>query len=442
MTNTVINTIRERIGALKPEMEIYPGLWTVFEKCFMNTLETTVQAQQPGDTFVITGDIPAMWLRDSTAQVLHYLRFADDENVATLIEGLIARQAKNVLLDPYANAYNREPNDFKPYDDTPRASDWVWERKYEIDSLCHAVLLAWRFYEKTGRTGFMTEMFAESLRTIVDVFRTEQNHDESTYRFQRTNCPPSDTLVNDGKGAPVKVTGMTWSGFRPSDDACMYGYLVPANLFAAQELGHVAKFAEIMGDEELKAEAEEVKAGIEKGIEEYAKVQHPEFGEIYAFETDGYGNYNLMDDANVPSLLALPYLGICEKDDALYLRTRQFVLSKENPYYYEGACAKGVGSPHTPKGYVWPIGLCVQGMTSTSTDEIAQIVDTLMHTHAGCECMHESFDPDAPEHFTREWFAWANSMFGELMYRTYESGKLAEVLNKALTVSAANSCRA
>ena len=441
MTNTATEIIRSRIAALKPHMEIYPDLYKVFEKCFLNTLETTVQPGD-GDTFVITGDIPAMWLRDSTAQVLHYLRFADDENVATLIEGLIARQAKNVLLDPYANAYNREPNDFKPYDDTPRASDWVWERKYEIDSLCHAVLLAWRFYEKTGRTGFMTEMFAESLRTIVDVFRTEQNHDESTYRFQRTNCPPCDTLVNDGKGAPVKVTGMTWSGFRPSDDACMYGYLVPANLFAAQELGHVAKFAEIMGDEELKAEAEEVKAGIEKGIEEYAKVQHPEFGEIYAFETDGYGNYNLMDDANVPSLLALPYLGICEKDDALYLRTRQFVLSKENPYYYEGACAKGVGSPHTPKGYVWPIGLCVQGMTSTSTDEIAQIVDTLMHTHAGCECMHESFDPDAPEHFTREWFAWANSMFGELMYRTYESGKLAEVLNKALTVSAANSCRA
>lgn len=433
MINTATNVIRERISALRKEMEIYPGLWTVFEKCFMNTLETTVQAQ-PGDTFVITGDIHAMWLRDSTAQVLHYLRFADDESVAQLIEGLIARQAKNVLLDPYANAYNREPNDFKPYDDTPRASDWVWERKYEIDSLCHAVLLAWRFYEKTGRTGFMTEMFAEMLRTVVDIFRTEQNHADSTYRFQRTNCPPSDTLTHDGMGEPVKPTGMTWSGFRPSDDACMYGYLVPANLFAAQELGHIAKFAQMLGDAELKAEAEAVKVEIEAGIAGYAKVNHPQFGEIYAYETDGFGNYNLMDDANVPSLLALPYLGICAKDDPLYLRTRAFVLSRENPYFYEGACARGVGSPHTPAGYVWPIGLCVQGMTTDDTDEQARLVHTLMNTHAGCECMHESFDPNAPEAFTREWFAWANSMFGELIYRLYESGRLEEVLKKSLAL--------
>ena len=430
MTTAATNVIRERISALKGAMEGYPDLYKVFEKCFLNTLETTVQPTE-NDTFVITGDIPAMWLRDSTAQVLHYLRFADDENVAKLVEGLIARQAKNVLLDPYANAYNREPNDFKPYDDTPRASDWVWERKYEIDSLCHPVLLAWRFYEKTGRTGFMTEMFAEMLRTIVDVFRIEQDHDNSDYRFQRTNCPPSDTLPYDGKGTPVKRTGMTWCGFRPSDDACMYGYFVPGNLFAVQELRHIAKFAEIMNDADLAAEAIAIADEIEQGVQAYGKVQHPEFGEIYAYETDGFGNYNLMDDANVPSLLALPYLGICAKDDPLYLRTRQFVLSKENPYYAEGSCAKGVGSPHTPAGYVWPIGLCVQGMTTDNTDELAVIVDTLMHTHAGCECMHESFDPNAPENFTREWFAWANSMFGELLYRIYESGKLDEVLTKA-----------
>lgn len=430
MTNPATNVIRARIAALKDEMEIYPGLWRVFEKCFMNTLETTVQAE-PGDTFVITGDIHAMWLRDSTAQVLHYLRFADDACVAELIEGLIARQAKNVLLDPYANAYNREPNSFKPYDDTPRASDWVWERKYEIDSLCHAVLLAWRFYEKTGRTGFMTEMFAEMLRTVVDIFRIEQNHADSPYRFQRTNCPPSDTLTHGGMGEPVAPTGMTWSGFRPSDDACQYGYLIPANLFAAQELGHIAQFAVLLGDPELKAEAEQLKSEIEAGIAAHARVDHAQFGEIYAYETDGLGHYNLMDDANVPSLLALPYLGICAKDDPLYLRTRAFVLSPENPYYYNGVCASGVGSPHTPAGYVWPIGLCVQAMTTDDPAEQARLVHTLMNTHAGCECMHESFDPNAPESFTREWFAWANSMFGELIYSLHESGRLREVLAMA-----------
>ena len=400
----------------------------LFKNCYPNTMDTTVKPLGEKDTFVITGDIPAMWLRDSTAQVLHYLRFADAEPVAELVEGLIARQAKCVLIDPYANAYNREPSDFKPFDDRPRASDWVWERKYEIDSLCYPVWLAWRFHEKTGRTGFLTEQFAEMLRTIVDVFRTEQDHSQSDYRFERTNCPPSDTLSHEGRGEPVAVTGMTWSGFRPSDDACMYGYLVPSNLFAAQELTHLAKFARMLGDEELAADAEKLSGEIREGVEKYGHVQHPTFGDIYAYETDGMGHYNLMDDANVPSLLALPYLGACAKDDPAYLRTRAFVLSRENPYYYEGALAKGVGSPHTPAGYIWPIALCVQAMTTDDNAEAARLLDTLMHTHAGCECMHESFDPDAPEKFTREWFAWANSMFGEMIYRLYEEGRLEDVL--------------
>ena len=424
---TALEVVRGRIAGLEETLGGVPGLRKVFHDCFLNTLETTVQAQ-PGDTFVITGDIHAMWLRDSTAQVLHYLRFADAEPVAELVEGLIARQAKCVLIDPYANAYNREPSDFKPFDDRPRASDWVWERKYEIDSLCYPVWLAWRFHEKTGRTGFLTEQFAEMLRTIVDVFRTEQDHAQSDYRFERTNCPPSDTLSHEGRGEPVAVTGMTWSGFRPSDDACMYGYLVPSNLFAAQELTHLAKFARMLGDEELAADAEKLSGEIREGVEKYGHVQHPTFGDIYAYETDGMGHYNLMDDANVPSLLALPYLGACAKDDPAYLRTRAFVLSRENPYYYEGALAKGVGSPHTPAGYIWPIALCVQAMTTDDNAEAARLLDTLMHTHAGCECMHESFDPDAPEKFTREWFAWANSMFGEMIYRLYEEGRLDDVL--------------
>ena len=424
---TALEVVRGRIAGIEEKLGGVPGLRKVFHDCFLNTLETTVQAQ-PGDTFVITGDIHAMWLRDSTAQVLHYLRFADAEPVAELVEGLIARQAKCVLIDPYANAYNREPSDFKPFDDRPRASDWVWERKYEIDSLCYPVWLAWRFHEKTGRTGFLTEQFAEMLRTIVDVFRTEQDHSQSDYRFERTNCPPSDTLSHEGRGEPVAVTGMTWSGFRPSDDSCMYGYLVPSNLFAAQELTHLAKFARMLDDEELAADAEKLSGEIREGVEKYGHVQHPTFGDIYAYETDGMGHYNLMDDANVPSLLALPYLGACAKDDPAYLRTRAFVLSRENPYYYEGALAKGVGSPHTPAGYIWPIALCVQAMTTDDNAEAARLLDTLMHTHAGCECMHESFDPDAPEKFTREWFAWANSMFGEMIYRLYEEGRLDDVL--------------
>jgi len=414
---------------MRAALEAAPGLWPLFERCFMNSIETTIR-QAPGDTFVITGDIPAMWLRDSTAQVLHYVRFADDPAVAGMLEGVIARQAECILRDPYANAFNQEPSDYKPYDDTPRASDWVWERKYEIDSLCYPMWLAEKYLDRAGRPDFLTERFHEALGLAVRVLRTEQNHARSEYRFSRRNCPPGDTLSRGGMGEPVGYTGMTWSGFRPSDDACCYGYLVPSNLFAARALKSAALLARRLDDDALAREAEALGAEIAAGVEEHGRVDHPELGEMYAYEVDGLGNACLMDDANVPSLLALPYLEACDADSAVYRNTRRFVLSGRNPYFYQGALAQGVGSPHTPGGYVWPIALCVQAMTSPDAEEIARIVKTLMSTHAGTGFMHESFDPDHPERFTRAWFAWANSMFGELIYRLFEDGRLGDVLER------------
>ncbi|MBE5797998.1 MAG: glycoside hydrolase family 125 protein, partial [Clostridiales bacterium] len=263
---TISEILSARIAPMQAQLQAYPGLWEVFRRCFLNTIETTVQ-QTPGDTFVITGDIPAMWLRDSTAQVLHYLRFADDPQVAEMIEGLIARQAECILRDAYANAFNREPSDYKPYDDFPRASDWVWERKYEIDSLCYPVWLAEKYLDQTGSTAFLTERFAMALRRVVGVLRTEQRHEDSDYRFIRTNCPPSDTLPHEGKGRPVAFTGMTWSGFRPSDDACRYGYLVPSNLFAVRALRGAEKLAKLMNDDALAAEAAALGREIAAGVE-------------------------------------------------------------------------------------------------------------------------------------------------------------------------------
>ena len=424
--------IAKEIDKLQDVLSTYPGLWEMFRRCFLNTIETTVQ-QTEGDTFVITGDIPAMWLRDSTAQVMHYLRFADHAPVADMVEGLLSRQADCILRDPYANSFNRQEISGSPHNrDLPKVSGWVWERKYEIDSLCYPLWLAEKFYNKTGRTGFLNEKFAETLRSILHVFRTEQNRETSPYYFIRTDCPPSDTLTHDGRGEPVAVTGMTWSGFRPSDDACKYGYLVPSNLFAVRTLNSAAKLASLAGWEDLAAQSTALAEEIAEGVRKFGMVEHPQFGKMYAYEVDGLGNANLMDDANVPSLLSLPYLEVCPKNDPLYLNTRAFVLSQENPYYYKGTLAQGIGSPHTPAGYIWPIALCVQGMTSTDTDEIAGILKTLMNTHGGTGFMHESFDPNAPEQFTREWFAWANSMFGELIYRLYEDGTLAEVIEKAL----------
>lgn len=426
------SVIASEIQKLEPQLRAYPKLWDYFRKCFLNTIETTVQ-QSDGDTFVITGDIPAMWLRDSTAQVLHYLRFADHSEVADMVEGLLQRQADCILRDPYANSFNREEISGSPHNrDLPRVSGWVWERKYEIDSLCYPLWLAEKFYNKTGRTAFLNETFAEALQAILTVFRTEQNHSTSPYYFIRTDCPPSDTLTCEGRGEPVAVTGMTWSGFRPSDDACKYGYLVPSNLFAVRALKSAEKLASLAGWQDLAAQSAALGAEIAEGVRKHGLVEHPEFGQIYAYEVDGLGNANLMDDANVPSLLALPYLEVCEKDDPLYLRTRAFVLSSENPYYYQGSLARGIGSPHTPAGYIWPIALCVQAMTSTDVGEIANILKTLMNTHGGTGFMHESFDPNAPEQFTRDWFAWANSMFGELVFRLYEEGTLSQVIREAL----------
>lgn len=396
----------------------------MFRACFLNTLETTYCEETDGTTFIITGDIPAMWLRDSSLQVMHYVRFADAPEVARAIEGLIERQMRCICIDPYANAFNREPNGACWAKDRPEQGPWVWERKYEIDSLCYPIWLAHVYHKKNPAANLYTDAFRQALTAIVDVFATEQRHWESPYYFERDDCPPTDTLSHAGRGAPVAYTGMTWSGFRPSDDACRYGYLVPSNLFAAAQLKHVANFAREYGDAALAARAQTLRKQIQTGLTAYALVQHPNHGIIYAYETDGLGHYTLMDDANVPSLLALPYLGACEKDDPLYLRTRDFVLSMDNRFYYEGRYAKGVGSPHTPSGYIWHIALCIQALTATEDAEILSILRMLLNTHGGTYRMHEGFDPENPEAFTRAWFAWANSMFGELVYSLYEAGKL------------------
>lgn len=428
-----IASIKRNLQPVKEKLASVPGLPEMFENCFLNTLQTTVQYTEDDQTFVITGDIPAMWLRDSTAQVLHYVRFAGgDKNVARLLEGLLAKQMKYILLDPYANAFNLTGDKRLGHLDRPLPIQWVWERKYEIDSLCHPVLLAWRYYKETKTTHWMDGQFIKALHTIADLFATEQYHEQkSPYTFERDHCPSSDTLSREGRGTETAYTGMTWSGFRPSDDACRFGYLIPANLFAVKALEFIGEFAKIKGDDGLCAKAARLKDEIGNGIREHGIVNHPEFGEIYAYEADGLGHHLLMDDANVPSLLSLPYLGICEKDDSLYLRTRAFVLNKDNPYFHTGTYASGVGSPHTPDGYIWPIALCIQAMTAADVHEIALLVKMLLKTHAGTGFMHESFDPNDPQKYTRSWFAWANSMFGELLYRLYEQGLLETVIGKA-----------
>ena len=398
----------------------------MYSLCFESTWETTLQ-RSDGTVFLITGDIPAMWFRDSSAQVYHYLPFANKyPEVREAIEQLLMRQFKYITIDPYANAFNKEANNNNIHrDDTnfaPGAKEWIWERKYEIDSLCYPIRLAYGFWKQTGSTAWCDDTFKKAANNIITVWETEQQHgDKSEYYFNRTHCPESDTLPHNGKGNPVAYTGMTWSGFRPSDDACKYGYLVPANFFAKKSLEQLMEILKtIAPDEALYVRAKKLHSEIRSGLDTHATVKHPEFGMVYAYEVDGNGNYHIMDDANVPSLLSLPYLGCVDADDPIYLNTRRMLLSKANPYYYEGAAAKGIGSPHTPENYVWPISLCIQGLTSTDKDEILALADTLSSIDAGTNLMHEGVDVDNPANFTRPWFAWANSIFSEFIEKAVQ----------------------
>ena len=395
----------------------------IFYNCFINTMETTVEYNEENiDTFIITGDIPAMWLRDSTSQIEHYLPFINEhEDLKKLFIGLINRQVFCILHEPYANAFNKTANGQKWDNDITKDSPWVWERKYEIDSLCFPVRLIYKYWKKSNDSSFFNDEIKNMFYKIIETWKIEQNHfKNSDYSFQRLNCSPTDTLSNKGLGNLVSYTGMTWSGFRPSDDACKYNYLIPSNMFATVVLGYISEISEtIFNDIKLKNIADELKYQIEEGINKFGIIHTEEFGDVYAYEVDGLGNFNLMDDANVPSLLSIPYIGYKDIDDKIYQNTRKFILSKNNPYYYEGSVAKGIGSPHTPPEYIWHISLAMQGLTTKNESEINSLINTLINSDGNTGYMHEGFHCNDSTEFTREWFAWSNSLFADFIYKKY-----------------------
>ena len=396
-----------------------PKLAQLYRNCFPNTIATTIQEQEDGSLFVITGDIPAMWLRDSAPQVDHYIPLAGDPEVASIVRRVVEKQFQYVLIDPYANSFNPAPNGEGHITDIPRNGPWVFERKYEIDSLCYPLWLCYRYWKATGDNAVL-EKLPQVVETVLGVWRTEQHHvEKSPYRFTRTDCPYQDTIHNNGMGAPVAYTGMTWSGFRPSDDACTYGYLIPSNMFAVVVLGYAA---EMLGDHPLAAQALALREDISEGLKKFATVEHPVHGTVYACEVDGMGNYLLMDDANIPSLISAPYLGYTTTDDPIYRQTRKMLLSSDNPYYYEGKCAKGIGSPHTPPHYVWHMALAMQGMTSDDKEEMKAILDMLTNCDGGTGYMHEGFHVDDPTVFTRPWFTWPDSLFCEFVNKCMDEG--------------------
>jgi meiotically up-regulated gene 157 (Mug157) protein len=390
---------------------------------FPNTLDTTVRFSEKNgkpDTFVITGDINAMWLRDSTAQVWPYLPLAqDDKALRLLLAGVINRQAQCILIDPYANAFNDGPGDSYWKTDLTDMKPELHERKWEIDSLCYPIRLAHGYWKATGDVSCFDNDWRRAMALVIKTFKEQQRFESrGPYKFQRNTPVWSDTVPLGGYGNPARPNGMIHSMFRPSDDSCIFPFLVPSNLFAATALTHLAEIsATVWRDENFAAECRSLSDQIKTAVTKHAVVAHFNAGRIYAYEIDGFANVLFMDDANVPSLLSLPYLGCCAVDDPIYQNTRRFVLSENNPYFHRGKAAEGVGSPHVGLGMIWPLAIIMRALTSQNDDEILQCLKMLKTTHAGAGFVHEAFAQDDPQKFTRAWFAWANTLFGEMILK-------------------------
>jgi meiotically up-regulated gene 157 (Mug157) protein len=381
-------------------LTLSPALNAKLDRLYLTAYDETIQrhalAQRDGTTYVSTGDIAAEWLRDASATVRPYIGLSQhDRDVARTLRGVVARQAKYILLDPYANAFS--------------ANYRVVERKFEVDSLLYPVWFAYDYYKETGDRSIFTPEVRRAFVRVLATMRIEQRHPRrSRYRHPQ--------LANSGRGSAVRYTGMVWTAFRPSDDPVRYHYNIPVNMFASVVMRDLTKIArDVWHDERMATNAWGLSVEIQRGIEQYGTLDLAPFGRIYAYEVDGRGHAGVMDDANIPSLLSIPYFGYLPRTNSLYLATRRFALSERNPYFFRGKYAQGIGSPHTPHGYVWPLALCVQALTASDSTEVDQIFSWIAVSDVGDHRLHESFNSNWPESYTREDFAWPNALYAELV---------------------------
>jgi meiotically up-regulated gene 157 (Mug157) protein len=364
-----------------------------------HTLFSDFADADDGTTYVETGDIPAMWLRDSSAQTIPYLRFERYfPSLRSRFEGVIERNARNIQTDPYANAFQEHYH--------------IWERKWEVDSLSWPVVLAFVDWNENHDRTIFTPTLHKALATIVATYSCEQRHAScSSYTY------PYHVITHEEFNPN---TGMIWCAFRPSDDAVSYRFNIPQNQFAVVALRALAQLAtDGYGDTALAARAQTLANQVFLGIEHYGRIyEASRGGYMYVYETDGNGQYKLMDDANIPNLTTMPYFGWSSPYDPTYLRTRAFTLSSGNPYFFKGTYAEGLGSPHTPFRFVWPLGIIGRALTSTSASEISESITVLAQTDSEGGLIHESFYADGYWRFTREDFGWANALYAQLLFRS------------------------
>lgn len=413
------------IEKMKKKLGDTEDAW-LFVNCFPNTLDTTVEFETTSegpDTYVITGDIDAMWLRDSTAQVWPYLPLMkEDEKLKQLVKGVIRRQVNCILLDPYANAFYKDPAKISEWkNDLTDMKPGIHERKWEIDSLCYPIRLSLGYYKATGDASIFDKEWHWAIMKVLQTFEEQQRFNgKGPYKFERSTSWATDGVPLGGYGYPAKPNGLICSMFRPSDDATIFPYLVPSNFFAAECLKQlhellpkIAPGSPLMEKNRMKRMSDTILQTLRKE----AIIQHPAFGKIYAYEINGYGSYNLMDDANIPSLLSLPYLVPGMERDPVYQNTRRFLLSDSNPFFYKGRAGEGIGGPHVGVDMIWPLSIIMRGITSQSKAEISHCLSILRRSHAGTGFMHEAFHKDDATRFTRKWFAWANTLYGELLWK-------------------------
>ncbi|MDQ2992981.1 MAG: glycoside hydrolase family 125 protein [Candidatus Eremiobacteraeota bacterium] len=376
-----------------------PKLQSMYRAALLNTNKQVTIASD-GTAYVKTGDIPAEWLRDASVQVRPYLFFAKtDPQVAGLLRGAIARMGKYLQVDPYANAFTL---DYR-----------VWERKFELDSLAYPITLAWTYWKQTGDTSVFTGDLSLGFDSALATMEREQDHTR--------NSKYTHKEMVDGKGKPVAYTGMIWTGFRPSDDACSLNYLIPSEMMAVVALGDLEEIERDVYHNIIKAQrAKTLRDQVQAGIQNYGIEFLPNYGYVYAYEVDGFGNKVLIDDANVPSLLSAPYIGYTKSSSFIYRNTRKFLLSKDNVTYYVGKYARGIGSQHTTDNFVWPIAMLMQGFTATSDAERKDVLSQLLASDPGDHLLHESFNPDDPTKFTRADFGWPNALFSEYVMTAFE----------------------
>jgi meiotically up-regulated gene 157 (Mug157) protein len=428
--------VEQLIGEIETNIGNKELAW-MFGNSFPNTLDTTVDyevVKGKPDTYVITGDIDAMWLRDSSAQAWPYIPLCKyDMHLQQLIKGVINRQVKNILKDPYANAFYKDGNKISEWKktDVTDMKPGIHERKWEVDSLCYPIRLSYGYWKETGDTSPFDEQWLDAMQLIIKTFKQQQRFDNpGPYSFERNTSWATDGVPLGGYGYPVKPNGLICSMFRPSDDATIFPYLIPSNIFAAVSLKQLASIASTIGSNvNLSFEASKLSGEVLDAIEKHAIIHHQDYGNMFAYEVNGFGSYNLMDDANVPSLLSIPYLLNTEMtgDDfifgsngkTIYANTRKYVLSRENPFFFSGTAGEGIGGPHAGVNMIWPLSIIMRGITSTDDKEIKHCLDMLQKCHAGTGFMHESFNKDDASKFTRKWFAWANTIFGEFIWKVY-----------------------